>query len=503
MAEDDDGELEKQLELQLMEQKESLGAINDALVSDPQNPELIMVHEELIAAIKAAEEGLFHLKRSRLLLEANHLISGAGSDSNYQEVEPEPLEPSKVEAEPLEEKGFSVGARCRFRHTNGRWYDGHVIGIEGVHSAKISFSTPTSENMVICKFFLQQRCRFGNNCRLSHGVDMPLSSLKPYIPPIWRQSLVGSSVFALTDSQAGIWREAELESWDDGLKMGQVVFRDDGTHAKLGSDFLSLYEYAQLSNEEQETSSRGSETSDDEEDELGASPGGLGLSPNGVGFLQASSLRHGVQTETAVFAKWEVHTRGVASKMMANMGYREGMGLGSSGQGIVDPIPVKVLPPKQSLDYINGVEERETKREKKRSRGGRRKREKRYAEAQRAAKAEEEVANDVFGFINNQLAMQKENEREKLGRSEVKEREIKREDRRALVAYDEEVRELRNRVEKLEEMVERNRREKAVFEAASRKLNETRRALADAEAARAAVSNEVTRKEKEKRWLKF
>lgn len=309
----------------------------------------------------------------------------------------------------------------------------------------------------------------------------------------------------MSGSCAGIWREAELQSWDDQLKLGQVVFCDDGSSAKLGCEALSLSEYAQMSEAESGEDDSSSETSDSADDEDLEN----GTNAQGLGFLEATALQRGVQTETAVFAKWEHHTRGIASKMMANMGYREGMGLGISGQGMVDPVPVRVLPPKQSLDHALVSTEQEgndTSQGKKRSRGGRRKREKKYAAAVRAAKAAEEQQPDVFNFINNQLAMQSEVEnrsgkKQNMGSGEAK--HMKKEDRRSLIAYDDEVKELRNRVDKLEEMVRRNRKEKAVFEAVSRKLEETRKALADAEAAHASVSNAVVSKEKEKRWLKF
>lgn len=326
---------------------------------------------------------------------------------------------------------------------------------------------------------------------------MSLSSLKKYIPTTWDQSLVGSSIWAISDNNVGIWREAELESWDDENRVGKVIFRGDGSSAKLGSEAMTLSEYALMSDEdESDSSSKQSDSSDYEEEGV-----------QGIGFVESTTLQRGVQTETVIFANWENHTRGVASKMMANMGYREGMGLGASGQGMLDPISVKVLPPKQSLDHALESQKGEEIKEnqgKKRSRGGKRKRDKKFAAVARAAKDEEEMRPDVFSLINNQLAMHGEainvgsaNKPQNKGSAE------KKVDRRALVAYDDEVKDLRMRVEKLEEMANRNREEKVVYEAAMRKLNETRKALAEAEAAHASASNAVVSKENEKKWLKF
>ncbi|KAI3453991.1 hypothetical protein Pfo_010654 [Paulownia fortunei] len=486
--------LEEQLQFQLKEQKDSLAAVTDALSSDPSNPELLSVHVELVQVIKDAEEGLFQLKRARLLREADSVLEGSLSSDD---VKVEFLDPTDVEAEPLVDQSYSIGSKCRFRHTNGRWYNGLIVGLEGSESAKISFLTPTSESMLMCKFFLQQRCRFGSNCRLSHGIDVPVSSLKKYIPTIWEQSLVGSSIWALSDCKAGIWREAELESWDEKLRMGDVVFRDDGSSTKLRTEAITLSEYALMSDEEEtDTSSEPSDSSDYEDD-----------GSEGLGFLESTALQRGVQTDTAIFAKWENHTRGIASKMMANMGYREGMGLGASGQGMLAPISVRVLPPKQSLDHaVKTVENEENKetRLKKRTRGGKRKRDKKLAAAAKAAEEEEE-SKDVFSLINTQLAMHGQSLNGGSAKKQLNKAngEAKKEDRRALLAYEDEMKNLRLQIERLEEMVNRNRKEKVVYDAAMRKLSETRKALADAEEAHASTSNAVATKEKEKKWLKF
>ncbi|KAF6137885.1 hypothetical protein GIB67_014014 [Kingdonia uniflora] len=493
MGEDDEERaLEQQLELQLEEQRDSLKDLNDALALDSTNMELLTVYEEIVLAIRDAEEGLLHLKRSRLLREADSMLTAQDNKAEGEDVKVEPHDSNLVEVEPMDAKSYTLGSKCRFRHRDGRWYDGHIVGLDGSTSARVSFLTPTSENMLICKFFLQERCRFGSNCRLSHGVNVPVSSLKKYIPTMWQQSLAGSSIWAASNPNNGVWRKAELESWDEELGLGQVVFQDDGSSTKLGRRELSLSEFAQMS-EEEETylSSETSCSSDSEED-----------GSEGIGFMEATNLQRGIQTDTAVFAKWENHTRGMASKMMASMGYREGMGLGASGQGIVDPVSVKVLPPKQSLDRAFESKDKNEKNEnseKKRSRGGKRKREKKFAAAARATKDAAELEPNVFTFINHQLAAQDGSggKQQSKGAGEVKE------DRRSIVAYGEEVKDLKIQVDKLEEMVSRNRKEKAVHEAFLRKLTETRKALADAETAHASASNAVVSKEKEKRWLKF
>lgn len=326
-----------------------------------------------------------------------------------------------------------------------------------------------------------------------------MSSLKKYILTIWDQSVVGSRIWASSDSKGGLWREAELESWDDLLGAGKVVFRDDGSSANLGDEAITLSEYADMSNDEESDSSSDQSDSSDFDEE----------GSQGLGFLDSTTLQRGIQKETTIFAKWENHTRGVASKMMSNMGYREGMGLGVSGQGMLDPISVRALPAKQSLDHavesLEGEESKENQGGKKRSRGGKRKREKKFAALSRAAKEEEELAPDVFSLINNQLTKHSEalNGSVKKQQQNKDSLEGRKVDRRTLVAYDDEVKDLRMRVEKLEEMIHRNRKEKVVYEAAMRKLTETRKALADAEAAHTSASNAVISKEKEKRWLKF
>ena len=47
--------------------------------------------------------------------------------------------------------------------------------------------------------------------------------------------------------------------------------------------------------------------------------------------------------------KWEQHTKGMGSKLMAKMGYIMGTGLGKRADGRVEPVEATVLPAGKSL----------------------------------------------------------------------------------------------------------------------------------------------------------
>jgi hypothetical protein len=289
---------------------------------------------------------------------------------------------------------------------------------------------------------------------------------------------------------------------------------------------LCSSEYAQVSDVESPTSTSDNEDEDENDDDGDEAEENLqgteadddieefsGLGSEGMMKVKSQ------MDSTRVFGKWEKHTRGMASKIMLGMGYREGMGLGRSGQGIVVPIQARVLPKGQSLDFIGKDENSQTQGEKKKksSRGGKRKRDKKFAEAARLARlrSEEEGSVDVFGFINNQLAGQRREEdswegvRLSGGKADSNQKQGKEkaqhngDGRRSLMAQADGVAELKNRVEKLEEMALRNRKDKAVHEAVSRKLDAARRELRAAEANHASASFAVHSEEKEKKWLRF
>ncbi|KAL6747864.1 hypothetical protein V8C86DRAFT_1250861 [Haematococcus lacustris] len=156
------------------------------------------------------------------------------------------------------------------------------------------------------------------------------------------------------------------------------------------------------------------EEEEEEEEEEALQHSGLGA-PLDVFAHARLAVEAGVHKGTLHYAAWEQHSRGIASKLLAAMGYVKGSGLGSRGTGRVEPLQVLLQAGKQGLGRgQQGQGEAAGDRSgRKRKRGGERSRRRKHAAAAAAAKegvreqrsAQEAAggAPGLFAFINASL----------------------------------------------------------------------------------------------------
>lgn len=200
---------------------------------------------------------------------------------------------------------------------------------------RVMFTNPTHKEMLPCPFYLEGDCKFNDEkCRFSHGELVSLNSLKEYREPNFSELTEGSKVLA----------KQEDNLWHRG-----IITSIDGVMCKIKFEMNSKEEEMHLQNvlPLEDFDSSDSDDSSDEEDFR-----------NVLKAEEDEMVRRVLSAPpSSALGEWEKHTKGFGSKIMAKMGYIHGCGLGSKGDGRVEPVSAVILPAGKSLDHCMMLKE--------------------------------------------------------------------------------------------------------------------------------------------------
>ncbi|KAM6053041.1 zinc finger CCCH-type with G patch domain-containing protein [Theristicus caerulescens] len=304
------------------------------------------------------------------------------NESKYSEEEEE----SDREEEEEELSGMKVKAPYYSSWGTLEYHNAMIVGTEdledGSAGVRVLYLYPTHKSLKPCPFFLDDKCRFKENCRFSHGQVVSVEELQPFQEPNLSALEVGSA--CLAKHSDGIWYTAKITDIDSGyytvkfdsLLLKEAVVEGDSVIPPLRS----------------EDGASSAESDEDSVDDSGyAKVIDSGVSENGEWTPACSSS----------FGGWEAHTRGIGSKLLVQMGYEFGKGLGKNSEGRVEPVQAVVLPRGKSLDQCAEVLQR--KKQGKLDPGKSRKcRAKGNSSGQSPAGSRKPPRN-VFDFLNEKL----------------------------------------------------------------------------------------------------
>ncbi|CAD7702339.1 unnamed protein product [Ostreobium quekettii] len=227
----------------------------------------------------------------------------------------------------------------------------------------------------------------------------------------------------------------------------------------------------------------------------------------------------GAQTDTLHFAAWESHSRGVASKLMAKMGYVQGEGLGRERQGAV-AAPIsgrKICKKGLGADHADGKGPG-----RKKARGGKRERLKKKhqkykdgVEQRRDEANQDELAGTPGLFSVISKATGDKSEAASVVKKAATSSSVLGEpvvtqnssaiggDRKSLVGHQDHVASCRKKVSGLMRAVERNGSAKVLKRAAESQLATAVKQLREAEGREAKLAADIKKKEDFNRWVRF
>ncbi|XP_075022909.1 zinc finger CCCH-type with G patch domain-containing protein [Calonectris borealis] len=304
------------------------------------------------------------------------------NESKYSEEEEE----SDREEEEEELSGMKVKAPYYSSWGTLEYHNAMIVGTEdledGSAGVRVLYLYPTHKSLKPCPFFLDDKCRFKENCRFSHGQVVSVEELQPFQEPNLSALEVGSA--CLAKHSDGIWYTAKITDIDSGyytvkfdsLLLKEAVVEGDSVIPPLRS----------------EDGASSAESDEDSVDDSGyAKVIDSGVPENGEWTPACSSS----------FGGWEAHTRGIGSKLLVQMGYEFGKGLGKNSEGRVEPVQAVVLPRGKSLDQCAEVLQK--KKQGKLDTGKSRKCRAKGSSSGQSPAGSRKPPRNVFDFLNEKL----------------------------------------------------------------------------------------------------
>ncbi|NXJ82828.1 ZGPAT protein, partial [Trogon melanurus] len=348
------------------------------LLEQDTNPDSSAQDEEYAAFKEAIAELGTHEEPSAKTDE----ISKSGEEADekkYSEVEEES---DREEEEEEELSGMKVKAPYYSSWGTLEYHNAMIVGTEdledGSAGVRVLYLYPTHKSLKPCPFFLDDKCRFKENCRFSHGQVVSVEELQPFQEPNLSALEVGSA--CLAKHSDGIWYTAKITDIDSGyytvkfdsLLLKEAVVEADSVIPPLRSEDAA-------------------ESAESDEDSVDDSGYAKGVPENGEWTPACSSS----------FGGWEAHTRGIGSKLLVRMGYEFGKGLGKNSQGRVEPVQAVVLPRGKSLDQCAEVlqKTKQGKLDPGKSRKGRAK----GNNSGQSPAGSRKPPRNVFDFLNEKL----------------------------------------------------------------------------------------------------
>ncbi|XP_065648128.1 zinc finger CCCH-type with G patch domain-containing protein isoform X2 [Hydra vulgaris] len=285
--------------------------------------ELYDLEKDLKELISVTEESLLSLKKEKSLLNKYEEYNFPVNTESHTVGESSQNESIDDDSNDTYDDDF-VGLKCRVKYTQIR----------------VLFLNPIQKSMLPCKYFMDDKCTFDQDCRYSHGYLVNLEDLVEYKEPDF--SILSTGNKCLAKYEDDIWYKATVrEVHDDQATVSFDAYDKEKTFVL---DFHSIFP----------TDSSSTESSDNESFE--------DLSDEPLTYKRVSM--------NGPMAEWEQHTRGIGSKLMMKMGYIFGKGLGKNGKGIVDPVEIRLLPAGKSLDYIAELREKGRIKDPTKKKGG-------------------------------------------------------------------------------------------------------------------------------------